>query len=224
MHEIQEKLLVLSKKSDFGDMSLRAMASAIGMPHESPQKIKHHLNQLEKKGFFTINKDKGSVTHTPKWDSNLIKSGSKIFSIPIIGTANCGPANVFAEINFQGFIKISSTLLNRKSAEGLYAVKGDGASMNNAQISGKKLEDGDYAIIDSTQRSPNNNDIILAIIDNKATIKRFIYDRENEQIVLIADSSYDYEPIYLHANDDFIINGKVVSIIKKPNLSRQQRI
>jgi repressor LexA len=221
MHEIQEKLLALSKKAGFGEMSLRLMAAAIGMPHESPQKIKHHLSQLEKKGFFTINKAKGSISHTSKWADNLIKSGSKIFSIPIIGTANCGPAKVFAETNFQGFIKVSSTLLHRKNAEGLYAVKGDGASMNNALIAGKKLEDGDFAIIDSNQRVPNNNDIVLAIIDNKATIKRFIHDKENEQIVLIADSSYDYEPIYLHADDDFIINGKVVSIIKRPNSSNK---
>lgn len=221
MHEIQEKLLEISKKQGFGEMSLRAMAGAIGKPNESPQKIKHHLSQLEKKGFFSLNKSTGSIAHTSKWTSNLTNSTSKIFSIPIIGTANCGQANVFAEVNFSGFIKVSSTLLNRRSANGLYAIKSDGSSMNRAEISGKKLEDGDYAIIDSNQKSPTNNDIVLAIIDNKATIKRFIVDKENEQIVLMADSSYDYEPIYLHADDDFIINGKVVSIIKKPTSLRK---
>ncbi len=221
MHEIQEKLLEISKQAGFGEMSLRAMAAAIGMSNESPQKIKHHLAQLEKKGFFSLNKSTGSIAHASKWTGNLIRSGSKIFSIPIIGTANCGPANVFAEVNYSGFIKVSSTLLNRKSANGLYAVKSDGASMNRAEISGKRLEDGDFAIIDSNQKSPNNNDIVLAIIDSKATIKRFIVDKENEQIVLMADSSYNYEPIYLHADDDFIINGKVVSIIKKPSSLRK---
>jgi len=31
-----------------------------------------------------------------------------------------------------------------------------------------------------------------------------------------ADSSFDYEPIYLHSNDDFSISGKIIQIIKKP--------
>lgn len=216
MHIIQEKLLELSKKKGFGDMSLRVMAAEIGLPDESPQKIKHHLQQLEKKGFFTLDKVKGSVSHVPKWAGSVIKSGATLFSIPIIGTANCGPATVFAEANYQGFLKISSKLLGRTSARDLYAIKGEGQSMNLAEFDGKRLEDGDYAIIDSTIHSPANNDAVLAIIDNKATIKRFIEDKENDQIVLKADSSSDYEPIYLHADDDFQINGKVIGVIKKP--------
>jgi SOS-response transcriptional repressor LexA len=56
--------------------------------------------------------------------------------------------------------------------------------------------------------------VVLAIIDDKATIKRFVDDREHGQIMLRADSSFDYEPIYLHPNDDFNISGKVVSVIK----------
>jgi len=216
MHTIQQKLLELSKKPGFGDMSLRTMAAEIGMTNESPQKIKHHLQQLEKKGFFTLDKAKRSVSHTPKWAENIIKSGAMLFSIPVIGTANCGPATIFAESNYQGFLKVSSKLLNRRNASGLYAVKGDGQSMNLAEFDGRNLEDGDYAIIDSAVQSPTNNDAVLAIIDNKATIKRFIEDTTNNQIVLKADSSYDYEPIYLHADDDFQINGKVIGVIKRP--------
>lgn len=216
MHKIQEKLLELSKKPGFGDMSLRAMATEIGLSQESPQKVKHHLQQLEKKGFFTLDKVKGSVSHIPKWAGDVMKSGATLFSIPVIGTANCGPATIFAEPNYQGFLKVSSKLLGRKSVQGLYAVKGDGQSMNLAEFDGKNLEDGDYAIVDSTIHSPANNDAVLAIIDNKATIKRFIEDKENDQIVLKADSSYDYEPIYLHADDDFQINGKVIGVIKRP--------
>ena len=216
MHKIQEKLLELSKKPGFGDMSLRTMATEIGLPQESPQKVKHHLQQLEKKGFFTLDKVKGSVSHIPKWAGDVMKSGATLFSIPVIGTANCGPATIFAEPNYQGFLKVSSKLLGRKSAQGLYAVKGDGQSMNLAEFDGKNLDDGDYAIVDSTIHSPANNDAVLAIIDSKATIKRFIEDKENDQIVLKADSSYDYEPIYLHADDDFQINGKVIGVIKRP--------
>ncbi len=90
--------------------------------------------------------------------------------------------------------------------------------MNQAEIEGKKIEDGDYVIVDSNQNDPINGQIYLVIVDNKATIKRYIEDKENNQIVLMADSSYDYVPIYLHEDDDFSVNGRVINVIKKPNL------
>jgi len=218
MHPIQEKLLHLSKGQNLAQVSLRDMARAIGMPEESPQKIKHHLQQLEKKGFFTIDRDKGLMEKTsliPGWANGLLKTASSLFSIPIVGTANCGPATIFAEENFQGFLRVSGRLLGRSTPTGLYGIKTNGASMNRAEIAGKKIEDGDYVIIDSNRKDVANNDIVLAIIDNKATIKRFIDDRKNGQVILKADSSYDYDPIYLHPDDDFLISGKAVTVIKR---------
>jgi SOS-response transcriptional repressor LexA len=91
--------------------------------------------------------------------------------------------------------------------------------MNRAEIKGKRIENGDYVIVNGEDKDANNNNIVVVIIDNKATIKRFINDRKNGQIVLKADSSFDYEPIYLHQDDDFSISGKVICIIKKPNPS-----
>jgi SOS-response transcriptional repressor LexA len=123
---------------------------------------------------------------------------------------------IFAEQNFQGFLRISAKLLDRSAPDGLYAIKADGTSMNRADVNGKKIEDGDYVIVDSRRRSPRNNQIVVAIVDNKATIKRFIDDRQNGQIVLQADSSFDYAPIYLHPDDDFAISGTVVDVVKKP--------
>jgi len=218
MHPIQEKLLHLSKEQNLAQVSLREMARAIGLPDESPQKIKHHLQQLEKKGFFSIDRDKGlmeKTSLTPGWASGLLKSASSLFSIPIVGTASCGPATIFAEENFQGFLRVSGRLLGRSAPAGLYGIKTNGTSMNRAEIAGKKIEDGDYVIIDSNKKDVRDNDIVLAIIDNKATIKRFIDDRKNGQVILKADSSYDYDPIYLHPDDDFLISGKAVAVIKR---------
>ena len=220
MHLIQEKLLKLSKKENLARLSLRDMAQGIGMPKESPQKIKHHLLQLQKKGFLSIDRAKGVMSRAssePDWAKGLLHKASRLFSIPIIGTANCGPATIFAEQNFEGFLRASSKLVGRAKPTGLYAVKADGTSMNRAEIKGKRIEDGDYVIVDSEDKSVDTGDVVLAIIDSKATIKRFIDDRANGQIVLMADSSYDYAPIYLHPSDDFSISGKVVGIIKKPS-------
>jgi SOS-response transcriptional repressor LexA len=86
--------------------------------------------------------------------------------------------------------------------------------MNRAIIDGKNIEDGDYVIINSEDRTPDSNNVVLVIIENKATIKRFIDDRENGQVVLKADSSFDFEPIYLHPEDEFFINGKAVAVVK----------
>lgn len=194
------------------------MARMIDMPTEPPQKIKHHLLQLQKKGFLVIDKPKGVMERSaskPGWAKGLLNNTARLFSIPVVGAANCGPATIFAEQNFQGFLKVSSKLVGRSVPTGLYAVKADGTSMNRAEIDGKKVEDGDYVIVDSNVKTPETGNIVLAIVDNKATVKRFIDDRENGQIVLKADSSFDYDPIYLHPDDDFSISGKVVSVIKR---------
>lgn len=204
----------MASERNLARMTLRDMASAIGLPDEAPQKIKHHLQQLEKKGFVKIDRVKGV---SRRMGITTEKSGvSKVFSLPIIGTANCGPASMFAEENFQGFLHVSARLVERAQAFGLFAIKADGSSMNRAEIKGKRIEDGDYVIIDSHDRNPKNNDVVLAVLDGKATVKRFMDDRANGQIVLQADSSHDYEPIFLHPEDDFSVNGKVVCVIKNP--------
>ncbi len=219
MHPIQEKLLRLSEKENLAKLSLRNMAVHIGMPKESPQKVKHHLLQLQKKGFLTIDRAKGVMDRAalnPGWAKGLLKKASRLFSIPIIGTASCGPATIFAEQNFHGFLRVSSKLVGRTRPDGLYVIKTDGSSMNRVEIGDKIIEDGDFVVVDSEQKSPETGDVVLAIIDNKAIIKRFIDDRAHGQIVLKADSSFDYEPIYLHPDDDFSISGKIVGVVKRP--------
>lgn len=220
MHEVQKKLLQLSKKENLAKLSLRETADKIGMSGESPQKIKHHLLQLQKKGFLHMDRSKGKMKRVglePDKSEGVVRGkDSQLFSIPVVGTADCGEADIFAEENYESILRVSSKLINRSSPSGLYAIKADGSSMNRAKISGKKLEDGDYALIDKEVKDPEPGSVVLAIIDNRATIKRYIKDEANEQIVLQADSSYDYEPIYLHPGDNFSISGEVIDIVKKP--------
>jgi repressor LexA len=221
MHAIQEKLLQLSKRENLAQLTLRQMAAKIGMPGESPQKIKHHLVQLQKRGFLQIDRAKGMMERTsPSAEvvTGLLKKASRLFSIPVIGMANAGPANIFSEQNLHGFLRASSKLVGRSKPDGLFAIKVEGTSMNLAEVNGKKIENGDYVIVDKNDLDVSTNDVVLAIIENRGTIKRFVDDRENGQIVLRADSTFDYEPIYLHSDDDFTINGKVVGVIKRPKL------
>jgi repressor LexA len=218
MHPIQQKLLALARTENLAQITLREMAARIGLPRTSPQSVKHHLLQLQKKGLLTIDRAAKTTSRTgskPTIAKGLVKASAQLFSIPIVGTANCGPATFFAEQNFEGILRVSSRLVGRSRPTGLYAVHADGASMNRAQVGGRTIEDGDYVIVDSKDTSARTNDVVVAIVDNKATIKRLIDDRVNDQIVLRADSSLDYEPIHLHPDDDFSISGKVVAVVKR---------
>lgn len=218
MHPIQQKLLELARSKNLARITLRELAAEIGLPDESPQKVKHHLQQLQKKGLLIIDRSAGTMSRAaskPTIARGLVKASATLFSIPIVGTANCGPATLFAEQNFEGILRVSSRLVGRSRPAGLYALRADGASMNRAQIGGRTIEDGDYVVVDSTDTSIRTNDVVVAIVDNRATIKRLIDDRANGQVVLKADSSVDYEPIHLHPDDDFSISGKVVAVVKK---------
>ncbi|HVZ17079.1 MAG TPA: S24 family peptidase [Terriglobales bacterium] len=218
MHPIQRKLLELSAAKNLAQMSLREMAAGIGVPTESPQRIKHHLQQLQKKGLLTIDRTAGIMSRTgtkAAVSKGLVRGSATLLSIPIVGAANCGPATLFAEQNFEGVLRVSARLVGRTKPNGLFALKADGSSMNRATIGGRTIDDGDYVVIDSRDRTVRTNDVVVAILDGKATIKRFVDDRENGQIVLKADSSFDYEPIHLHPDDDFTINGKAIAIIKR---------
>ncbi|HVM76928.1 MAG TPA: S24 family peptidase [Candidatus Paceibacterota bacterium] len=227
MHEIQQKLLALTKDKNLGKYTLREIGAFIG--EKSPQKIKHHLQQLEKRGLITINKMKGTIEKTKQGFANGALDGAKLLRIPIVGAANAGPAQIFAETNIEGYLRASTSLIdrrysrsaNRASTEGLFAIRVSGPSMNRAEIGGKRIEDGDYVIIDSHDQSAINGDIVLSLIDGMANIKKYYIDKENNQILLMSESTHDFPAIHIHEDDDFSVNGKVIGVIKTPKAKRR---
>lgn len=210
MHPIQEKLLKMIDQKSLTNMTLREIGSLIKEP--LPQKVKHHLEQLEKKGFITYNRKNKTISKT----KTSSKSPSLFISIPIVGAANCGPATIFANENIEGYLKISKNILSK--CKNVFAIKAQGLSMNRTSINGMNIEDGDYIIIDSDYRSPRNGDVVLSVIDDMANIKKYVFDEENNQIVLVSQSTKDIPPIYVHEDDSFMVNGKVIQVIKKPKL------
>lgn len=212
MHVIQEKLLRLSKEQNLGKFKLREIGRLIG--EKSPQKVKHHLLQLERKGLIRTDRDMIQPVESG-WVKGFATS-ARLFSIPILGSANCGPAALFAEENVEGYLRVSSTLLGPKNPRNFFALRARGLSMNRANVDGKNIEDGDYLIIDSEHRTPKNGDVVVSVIDGVANIKKFVLDEENQQIALLSESTREFSPIYIHEEDDYLVNGKVVQIIKKP--------
>lgn len=211
MHTIQEKLLKLIDQEALTDVTLRDIGERIKEP--LPQKVKHHLEQLEKKGFIRYDRKNKSVSRI----AARARSLSPFVSVPVVGTANCGPATIFANENIEGYLKISKNILNK--CKNVFAIKAQGLSMNKANVRGLSIEDGDYLIIDSDYRNPKNGDVVLSVIDDMANIKKYIFDEENNQIVLVSQSTKDIPPIYVHEDDSFMINGKVIQVIKKPKMS-----
>ena len=218
LHPLQEKILQLAQNRNIAKMSLREIGELVG--DHSPQKIKHHIQQLEKRGLLKIDRERQVAIKTMHgWIDGFLQKGARLLRIPIVGAANCGPAEVFAEENVVGYLRISNALLRgRKTSDGLFALRADGFSMNQAKVNSKKIDDGDLLIIDSNDRSPHEGEVILSIIDGAANIKRYHEDRANNQVVLMSESSHDFSPIYIHADDDFFVNGKVIDVVKRPRL------
>jgi len=217
LHALQEAILRLAQERNIAQLKLREIGRLVGDP--SPQKIKHHLQQLEKRGLIQIDRKKQVARKTMYgWIDGFLKKGKRLLRIPIVGAANCGPAELLAEQNIVGYLRISDSLLRRRTSDGLFAVRADGFSMNQARIHDKNIEDGDYLIVDGNDRVPREGEVILSIIEGAANIKRYHRDKRNKQILLISDSTEDLAPIYIHPDDDFLVNGKVVDVIKKPKI------
>lgn len=217
MHIIQEKILNLAKERNLAGMTLRGIGELVREP-DSPQKIKHHLDQLMQKGLLLASADgKKLVLATTGIDNK-----SKIISLPIIGSANCGEALTFADEKIEGYLKVSPGILGAglaKRAKDLYVLRAIGDSMNRAAIKGKNIEPGDYVVIDGTARHPNNGDYVVSVIDGLSNIKKYYADAKNKRVILVSESRQDMPPIYIHENDlnDYIICGTVIDVFKEPD-------
>jgi len=213
MHNTQTKLLNLSRYQNLGSMSLRQIAKIVGVENK-PQIIKHHLLQLDKVGLMQVNLEKGVIKPISR-GFNLKSAKSLFYSLPIVGSANCGPATIFADQRTEGYLKVSAKMLPRKKKD-LYVLIADGPSMNRAEVlKGVTIENGDFVIIDSTYKNPKNGDIVVAVIDGMGVIKRYKEDKKYNRIVLESESTETFMPIFIHEGDDFLISGKVVDVIKK---------
>lgn len=211
MHKIQENLLSLLQNRNLNGLTLREIGSLV--EEKYPQKIKHHLDQLQKKGLIKVDKTNKIITRVLRGPIN----NTKLISIPIVGVANCGPATIFANENIEGYLKISKSILRK--TKNIFAVRANGLSMNKTNVNGNTIEDGDYLLVDSEQTSPSDGDVVLSIIDDMANIKKYVWDKINNQIVLVSESTQDIPPIYIHEDDSFMINGKIIQVIKKPKFS-----
>lgn len=213
MLSIKDKLLILLKDQGAVPLKYREIGRRIGEKY--PQTVKHHIETLkeqklvvEKNGLLTLNK---------KSESN-----EGFLNLPFYGMASCGPATAFADDKIEGYIKISRNALPKGNTNNFYLVRASGNSMNKAKIGLKHrhIEDGDIVIINAKEQNPENGDYIVSVIDGYANIKKFTYNPDDNQVVLISESTDKYFPILLHENDSLAIAGKVVEVLKLSQLEK----
>ncbi len=160
-----------------------------------------HLDALEKKGY--IKRD--STPRGIKVNSTAINGISAfqnkdVIKLPLLGRVAAG-APILAEQNIEDWVSVPKTLI--KNNRNLFLLRVQGDSMINDHIL-----DGDLAIVKS-QTTAENGDIVVGIIDNEATVKRF-YRRNNH--IELRPSNPKYKPIILE--EDFKINGKVIGLLR----------
>ena len=168
-----------------------------------------HLIALEKKGFiFRTGQPRG--IHMIENDDQIVYD--YLVGVPILGYANAGIPMVVAEEENLGVLKIDRNMLGKKKNLFSLIIKGD--SMDLAKIDGETLGDSKYIVVQKDAEF-EDGDIVVAIIDNCATVKRF--KRAKNMIILYPDSSNPLnQPIYIDRNTEGLINGKVIKVLENP--------
>ena len=174
--------------------SVREICAAVGL--KSTSTVHGHLQRLEKKGF--IKRDPTKPRAIELVDSTVYKK--EMINIPIIGTVTAGTP-ILAVENIEDTFALPVNFI--KSNNELFILKIHGESMIDAGIM-----DEDFAILEQTN-SAENGDIIVALIENEATIKRFY--RENGYIRLQPENK-TMKPIIVK---DCKIIGRLVGLYRK---------
>ncbi len=163
------------------DLSIKSTATA-----------HYYLEKLKERGLIEKRDDKKrAITVSGK------KSNS--YSVPLIGTITAGTP-IFAVENFEDYYPLP---LEFKTYEEQFMLKVKGESMINAGIF-----DGDKIIV-KKQETASNGDIVVALIDDSATVKRFY--KKDGKIVLHPENDL-MEDIIL---DDVQILGVVTGLTRK---------
>lgn len=210
MSSVQNKLLALLR--DQGALPLRYREIGRRIGEQYPQTVKHHIEILKKKQLI---QEKNGLIVLNKKDL----ASDEFLNLPFYGIANCGRAIAFADDRIEGYIKISRNALPKGNVKNFYLIQASGNSMNQAEVgpNKKNIKNGDIVIVNAKDQNPQNSDYVISVIDGCANIKKFSYNPNDNQVVLISESSDKYFPIVLHETDDLNIAGKVVDVLKIPN-------
>lgn len=160
--------------------------------------VQDHIAALRKKGFLSQS-EKRSRSLKVLRDSRPEGTGKKLVDVPLLGTIAAG-SPIVAEENTEKVLHLPDNLVSAGNTYFALHVRGD--SMINAGIL-----NGDIAIIRQCSTA-SDGEIVAALIDDSATLKRFY--REASRIRLQPENDA-YRPIY---SQDVHILGVLNNIIR----------
>jgi repressor LexA len=172
--------------------SVREIGAKVGLSSSST--VQSHLKSLEKRGLISRDPTKPRALKYADHSAPPPEFGV----IPIVGTVAAGTPITAAE-NIEGEYIVPATLARR---EGTFMLRVQGDSMINAAI----LE-GDLIVV-APQPDAKNGEIVVAMIDGEATVKRFY--RESGRVRLQPENP-SMQPIYA---SDVTIVGRVEAVIR----------
>ena len=176
--------------------SVREIGEAVGL--KSTSTVHGHLTRMEKKGLLRRDATKPRAIGLSAAFSPFDENAS-LREIPVVGRVAAGTP-ILAEENIEETMTLPEEMVG--SGE-LFILRVRGESMIQAGI----MND-DYIVV-HRQMNANNGEIVVAMIDDEATVKRFY--KENGHIRLQPENDA-MEPIIV---PEVMILGKVVSLIRK---------
>jgi len=174
--------------------TVREIGQAVGLTSSSS--VHFHLRALEKAGY--LERD-GSLTRALR--PRPFRQSQPSRYVPLVGKVAAG-APILAEDNIEELVDVPG-FLRRDDDDFVLRVQGD--SMADAGI-----YNGDFIVVHS-QDQAENGEIVVALVEDEATTKRFY--RDGHPIRLEPENEL-YEPIIVNA-DEVQLVGKVVGVLRQ---------
>lgn len=188
--------------------SVREIGAAVGLA--SPSTVHMHLKVLEERGLIKRDSKKPRTIEVmqdrqlPDADAGQPLAsvsedvGSNVIRLPLVGRVAAG-VPILAEQNVEETLALPTSVVGDASS---FVLRVRGESMVNAGI-----YDGDYIVV-KEQRDAHDGEIVVALIDDSATVKTFYRERDR---VRLQPENDTMSPIYV---ENPIILGRVTALIR----------
>lgn len=174
--------------------AVREICEAVGL--KSTSSVHSHLETLEKNGY--IKRDPTKPRAIEIVDDSFQQVRTEMVSIPVIGRVAAGEP-IFADQNIESYFPVPAAMCPSGDA---FVLKVKGESMINAGIFS-----GDQIFVHACDTA-RNGDMVVALIDDSATVKTF-YKEDNH--IRLQPENDTMEPIIV---DDCQILGKVFGVFR----------
>lgn len=171
--------------------SVREICLAVGL--KSTSTVHAHLNRLEEEGY--IRRDATKPRALELTDTATVRGRS----VPLVGRVTAGMP-ILAQQNIEEYYMLPQNLVG---GDEVFILSVQGESMIEAGIL-----DGDFVIVRRQSRA-ENGDIVVAMIDDEATVKRIFYEKT---CVRLQPENSAMQPIYAR---EVTVLGRVIALFRQ---------